>query len=110
LLLCKGFTFAAFSDQALGASKTMKSTCKQTYLGIMIFILSLYLLFAVFEIFNIGSLYKDQIEFACAYPKGYTLQEWEKELRMLYYFFLVSAILDPILIIYLVYRFIKKLS
>jgi hypothetical protein len=86
----------------------MKRIHKQAFAGIMIFLLSLYLPFAFFEIINTGSLYKDQIEFAGTCPKGYTLQEWERELRLLYYFFLVTAILDPVFIIYLVYRLIKN--
>jgi uncharacterized membrane protein len=81
----------------------VKNILKVISLLVLIFIC----LFSIFEIFNVGSLYKDQIETAGTYPNGYTLDEWALELKITFYFFWCTAIVSPILFLYIIYSWLK---
>ncbi len=67
-------------------------------------LLILFFLYSVMQIFNIGSLYKDQIDIAGTYPDGYTLESWASELKFWFYFYICSSFITPIIICYWTYN------
>ncbi|MFC5270267.1 hypothetical protein [Adhaeribacter terreus] len=67
-------------------------------------LLILFFLYSAMQVFNIASLYKDQIDIAGSYPEGYTLESYASELKFWFYFYICSSFLIPIIICLMIYK------